>query len=58
MGTGIYGWALLDDVPVWYELWRQINGFPPNYLGDAPAYPVKDGKKAKASTSTDNANEE
>ena len=58
VGTGIYGWALLDDVPVWYELWRQINGFPPNYLGDAPAYPAKDGKSVKASKPTDNANEE
>jgi len=18
-------------VPIWYELWRQINGFPPDY---------------------------
>ena len=58
VGSGVYGWALLDDVPLWYELWRQINGFPPNYLGDAPAYPAKDGKSAKASTPTDNANEE
>lgn len=33
VGSGVYGWALLDDVPVWYELWRQINGFPPNYVG-------------------------
>ena len=22
---------LLDDVAVGYELWRQINGFPPNF---------------------------
>ena len=28
-GTGAVGFALLKDVPVWYELWRQINGFPP-----------------------------
>ena len=47
VGTGIYGWALLDDVPVWYELWRQINGFPPNYLGDAPAYSAAGGKGSK-----------
>ncbi|MCC3159371.1 HlyD family secretion protein [Hymenobacter sp. 15J16-1T3B] len=33
VGSGVYGWALLNDVPIWYELWRQLNGFPPNYLG-------------------------
>lgn len=31
MGTGASGFALLKDVPVWYELWRNINGFPPEY---------------------------
>jgi multidrug efflux pump subunit AcrA (membrane-fusion protein) len=31
MGAGAQGMALLKDVPVWYELWRQINGFPPDY---------------------------
>ena len=30
VGSGVYGWVMLDDVPVWYELWRQINGFPPS----------------------------
>lgn len=31
MGTGASGIALLKNVPVWYELWRNINGFPPDY---------------------------
>jgi multidrug efflux pump subunit AcrA (membrane-fusion protein) len=31
MGTGAQGIALLKDVPIWYELWRNINGFPPDY---------------------------
>jgi multidrug efflux pump subunit AcrA (membrane-fusion protein) len=31
MGAGAQGIALLKDVPVWYELWRNINGFPPDY---------------------------
>ena len=22
---------LLKEVPIWYELWRQINGFPPDF---------------------------
>ena len=28
LGSGVYGWVMLDDVPVWYEIWRQLNGFP------------------------------
>jgi multidrug resistance efflux pump len=31
MGTGAQAMALLKDVPIWYELWRNINGFPPDY---------------------------
>lgn len=31
IGTGANGIALLKDVPVWYELWRNINGFPPDF---------------------------
>jgi hypothetical protein len=31
MGAGAQGMALLKNVPVWYELWRNINGFPPDY---------------------------
>lgn len=31
MGTGAQGMALLKDVPIWYELWRNINGFPPDF---------------------------
>lgn len=30
-GSGARSIALLDDVPIWFELWRQLNGFPPNY---------------------------
>jgi len=21
---------MLNDVPIWFELWRQLNGFPPS----------------------------
>ncbi len=31
MGAGAQGMALMKNVPIWYELWRQINGFPPDY---------------------------
>lgn len=30
-GAGANSILLLNDVPVWYELWRQFNGFPPDY---------------------------
>jgi multidrug efflux pump subunit AcrA (membrane-fusion protein) len=43
MGTGAQGIALLKDVPIWYELWRNINGFPPEY------YRPKEGKDKSAS---------
>jgi multidrug resistance efflux pump len=31
IGAGAQTIALLDNVPIWYEVWRQLNGFPPNY---------------------------
>ncbi len=31
IGGGTKGIALLKDVPLWYEIWRNINGFPPDY---------------------------
>ncbi|MFN8286292.1 MAG: HlyD family efflux transporter periplasmic adaptor subunit [Chitinophagales bacterium] len=31
VGGGAKGIALLKDVPVWYELWRNFNGFPPDF---------------------------
>ena len=31
LGAGAQAIALLKDVPVWYELWRNINGFPPDF---------------------------
>lgn len=30
IGSGTKGWVMLDNVPIWYELWRQLNGFPPS----------------------------
>ena len=41
MGGGAYGIALLKNVSIYYELWRNINGFPPEY------YSVKEDKKIK-----------
>jgi hypothetical protein len=31
IGGGANGIALLKDVKIGYELWRQVNGFPPEY---------------------------
>jgi multidrug resistance efflux pump len=52
VGSGIKGWVMLDDVPVWYELWRQLNGFPPSLYNeplDAALEKNKDTKQEKAS---------
>jgi multidrug resistance efflux pump len=37
VGAGARGIALLNRVPIWYEIWRQLNGFPPDFyrLDDA-----------------------
>ncbi len=43
VGSGAYTIALLEDVPIWYEIWRQLNGFPPNYY--TPAKSKKESKK-------------
>jgi hypothetical protein len=32
VGSGVYGWAMLNDVPIWFEIWRELNGFPPDYV--------------------------
>ena len=44
IGSGADGIALLNDVPLWYELWRQLNGFPPDYY---TAREKADNKKKK-----------
>jgi multidrug resistance efflux pump len=44
MGSGIKGWIMLDDVSVWYELWRQLNGFPPSLYQE----PQDEDLKAKS----------
>ncbi len=46
VGSGTKGWVMLDDVPVWYEIWRQLNGFPPS-LYAAPLDEVLERKQNK-----------
>ncbi|MBU2884851.1 HlyD family secretion protein [Gilvimarinus agarilyticus] len=31
IGSGAYGISLLKNVPIWYEMWRNLNGFPPDF---------------------------
>lgn len=31
VGSGTKGWVMLDNVRVWYEIWRNLNGFPPRF---------------------------
>lgn len=34
-GVRANGWVLLQRVPLWFEVWRQMNGFPPALSEDA-----------------------
>lgn len=42
IGAGAQSIILLETVPVWYEMWRTLNGFPPNYYNPG----AKNEKKA------------
>ena len=35
-GTKVMAWVILNRVPLWYELWRRVNLFPPDYQERAP----------------------
>ncbi|HBN77123.1 MAG TPA: toxin secretion protein [Planctomycetaceae bacterium] len=37
-GVRANGWVILDRVPLWYEIWRRLNGFP--------VLPPEDGKSS------------
>ncbi len=47
-GSGANGILLLKDVRVWYEIWRQLNGFPPEYYTGRDVENDKDELKAKS----------
>lgn len=36
-GVRSHGWVLLDQVPLWYEIWRNMNGFPPVVSTEEPS---------------------
>ena len=41
IGAGTQTIALLDDVPIWFEIWRTLNGFPPNFYQPIPTENTK-----------------
>lgn len=43
IGSGVLGWAMLREVRVWFEIWRQLNGFPPS-VNAPPATEAGAGK--------------
>lgn len=47
LGTGAQSIMLLKDVPVWYELWRNINGFPPDYYKNSDSNEKMESKAIK-----------
>ena len=36
-GSQVRGWVILNRVPLWYELWRRFNLFPPDYYEEDSA---------------------
>ena len=46
-GLGTSGVILLNDVPIWYEIWRQLNGFPANYYNKSDSKVEKSKKDSK-----------
>lgn len=50
IGSGTKSWIMLDNVPIWYELWRQINGFPPSLYRE----PLQNAIQKSSDAKTDN----
>lgn len=45
IGVGARAYMLLKTVPVWYEIWRQLSGFPPDFYHN--------GRKEEAQKTTE-----
>ena len=43
-GVRVHGWVLLDQVPLGYEMWRRMNGFPPSLKSKAQSKAAKPPK--------------
>jgi multidrug resistance efflux pump len=46
-GVRANGWVLLDTVPLWFEVWRKLNGFPPVVSKEEPKKKSKPPKLPK-----------
>lgn len=46
-GVRANGWVLLNEVPIGYEIWRQLNGFPPIISDEEPTKSDDKGSKVK-----------
>ena len=46
-GVRANGWVLLKQVPLGYEIWRQLNGFPPIVADESPEKSGGKGSKVK-----------
>ncbi len=46
-GVRANGWVILKTVPLGFEVWRQINGFPPSTRDDAPGVKEYEPKPVK-----------
>jgi len=47
LGAGASSMTLLKEVPIWYELWRQINGFPADYYKSNATNTIKNTNETK-----------
>ena len=48
IGSGTFGWVMLKTVSVGYELWRNLNAFPPDFLDEIESSkPIKSKDKGK-----------
>lgn len=48
LGSGAKGFALLNIVPIWWEMWRRMSGFPPEWYDKSKEHPyIHDKKESK-----------
>ena len=56
MGSGTKGWVMLNDVPIWFEIWRQLNGFPASIYAQ-PEDAMKESKEEYSNTEEEKTDE-
>lgn len=57
MGSGTKGWVMLNNVQVWFEIWRQLNGFPAS-IYEEPEDPMTETKKESKEEKSSSGEEE